>query len=89
MARAGENPLAERRRERRTVPTFKEAATQVHAAHSATFKNAKHKAQWLASLEADVFPAIGDRPVNAIDSARHPEGALARSGRRSPKPRGG
>lgn len=69
MARAGGNPLAERRREQRVVPTFKDAATQVHASHSATFKNAKHKTQWLASLEADVFPAIGDRPVNAIESA--------------------
>ena len=37
--------------------------------HSATFRNAKHKAQWLASLEADVFPVIGDRPVDAIESA--------------------
>jgi len=69
IARSGGNPLAERRRERRTVPTFKEAATQVHAAHSATFRNAKHKAQWLASLDADVFPLFGDRPVNTIDSA--------------------
>jgi len=69
QVRDGKNPLAERRRERRTVPTFKYAATQFHAAHSATFKNAKHKAQWLASLEADVFPAFGDRPVNAIESA--------------------
>lgn len=69
LVRKGENPLAERRRTQRTVPTFKNAATQVHAAHSATFKNAKHKAQWLASLEADVFPVFGDRPVNAIDSA--------------------
>jgi integrase len=68
-ARAGENPLAEKRRERRTVPTFKDAAKQVHAAHSATFRNAKHKAQWLASLEADVFPVFGARPVNSIDSA--------------------
>ena len=69
IARAGGNPLAERRRERRTVPTFKEAATQVHAAHGVTFRNAKHRAQWLASLELDVFPVFGDRPVNAIDSS--------------------
>jgi integrase len=67
--RAGGNPLAERRRERQTVFTFKEAAQKVHAAHAATFRNAKHKVQWLASLEADVFPVFGDRPVNAIDTA--------------------
>ena len=69
MARAGGNPLAERRRERVTVPTFKEAAQTVHAAHAATFRNAKHKAQWLASLAADVFPVFGERPVNAIESS--------------------
>jgi integrase len=69
MVREGKNPLAERRRERRVAPTFKEAALTVHAAHAATFKNAKHKAQWLASLEADVFPVFGDRTVDMIDSA--------------------
>jgi integrase len=69
QARSGGDPLAERRRERRTVPTFKEAALEVHAAHAATFRNAKHKAQWIASLEADVFPVFGARPVDAIDSS--------------------
>ena len=46
-----------------------EAATTVHAAHATTFRNARHKAPWIASLTADVFPLIGDRPVDAIDSA--------------------
>lgn len=68
IARAGGDPLAERRRARITVPTFKAAAEQVHAAHAATFRNAKHKAQWLASLAADVFPVFGARQVNAIES---------------------
>src|SRR6185295_3222437 len=66
---AGGDPLAERRRERQTVPTFKAVATQVHSEHAATFRNAKHKAQWLASLKADIFPAFGDQAVNAITSA--------------------
>jgi integrase len=69
IARAGGDPLAERRLQRRVVPTFAEAAKQVHAAHAATFRNAKHRAQWLASLEADVFPIFGDRRIDAIDSA--------------------
>lgn len=69
QARSGGDPLLERRRERRTVPTFKEAALKVHAAHAATFRNAKHKAQWIASLEADVFPVFGSRPVDSIDSS--------------------
>ena len=49
IARAGGDPLDERRHERRVVPSFKTAATQVHAAHAATFRNAKHRKQWLAS----------------------------------------
>jgi hypothetical protein len=49
MARRGEDPLAERRRERVTVPTFEEAAKKVHASHASAFRNEKHKAQWLAS----------------------------------------
>src|SRR5262249_44239221 len=64
----GGDPLAERRRERRGTLTFREAAKQVHASHSATFKNPKHKAQWLSSLEADVFPVFGDRTVDGIET---------------------
>lgn len=69
MARAGGDPLADRRRERRTVPTFEEAAEKVHAAHAATFKNAKHAAQWLASLKSDVFPVFGGKTVDMVEPA--------------------
>lgn len=69
MARAGEDPLAQRRHERRTVLTFKQAAESVHASHSETFRNQKHKAQWMASLKAYVFPVFGERPVNKIETA--------------------
>jgi hypothetical protein len=68
QARGGGNPFTERRQSRE-VPTFKSAATQVHAEHGKSFKNAKHKAQWLASLETDVFPVIGDRPINLVDTS--------------------
>jgi integrase len=65
----GGDPREERRRERKTVPTFRKAAKEVHAAHAATFRNEKHKTQWLSSLEADVFPVFGDRTVDTIESA--------------------
>lgn len=61
--------MSERRRSRRGTLTFKAAALEVHKAHASTFRNAKHRAQWLSSLEADVFPVFGERPVNAIGSA--------------------
>jgi integrase len=60
--------VAVRRAERRVVPTFETAAKEVHKQHGAALRNPKHRAQWLASLEADVFPVFGSRPVNAIDN---------------------
>jgi hypothetical protein len=69
IARAGGDPLAERRRSRRTVPTFEAAAKEVHTAHSASFKNEKHQKQWLASL-GGVFSAFGAKHVDAIPPSR-------------------
>ena len=69
IAWKGGDPRADRRREREGTVTFRKAAEQVHASHSATFRNEKHKTQWLASLEADVFPVFGDRPIETIESA--------------------
>jgi hypothetical protein len=68
IARAGEDPLAERRKQRRSVPTFLAAATQVHSAHSSGFRNEKHRKQWLASL-APVFASFGSKPVDSISTA--------------------
>lgn len=68
-ARQGDDLIAARRQQRRVVPTFADAARQVHAEHRKTFRNPKHVADWIASLEADVFPIIGQRPVHTIDSS--------------------
>ena len=68
IARAGDDPLAERRNERRVVPRFEEAAKQLHGAHAATFRNEKHRKQWLSSL-TNVFSVIGSKRVDAITSA--------------------
>ncbi|MBY9064958.1 integrase arm-type DNA-binding domain-containing protein [Sphingomonas yunnanensis] len=50
-----------------TIPTFREAASIAHGEHKGGWKNAKHKAQWLSSLEAYAFPLIGDVPVHEVD----------------------
>lgn len=50
------------------MPTFEAAATDVHTAHAASFKNEKHRKQWLASL-GDVFAAFDSKRVDAITSA--------------------
>lgn len=69
MARDGGDPIAHRRQSSRTVPTFKEAATSVHASHSAGWKNPKHRAQWLSTLETYAFGELGALRVNRITSA--------------------
>ena len=63
----GIDPIAERRAERLVVPTFEEAAKAVHKEHKAAWKNGKHQAQWLATLETYAFPTLGTRPVNEIE----------------------
>src|SRR3989442_1231689 len=39
IARAGGDPITERRKQRQIVPTFEAAARQVHEAHSKSFRN--------------------------------------------------
>jgi len=62
----GIDPIAERRKSA-GIPTFREAAALVYAEQRKAWKNKKHNAQWISSLEAYAFPAIGDRAVNQID----------------------
>jgi integrase len=46
--------------------TFKAVAKLYIAAHQAGWKNAKHGAQWAATLEAYAYPILGDLPVGKI-----------------------
>jgi integrase len=68
VARAGGDPIAERRKAREVVPTFEAAAREVHEKHAAAFRNPKHAAQWLSTLETYAFPKFGSRPVDAVES---------------------
>ena len=65
---AGIDPVAERQKAA-GIPTFKAAAKLVHAEHEASWKNAKHTAQWLSTLENYAFPAFGDRSIAQVDAA--------------------
>lgn len=69
IAWKGGDPLADRQKARKVVPTFIVAAKAVHATHAASFRNAKHSAQWLSSLDTYVFPVFGNRPVDSIEAA--------------------
>jgi integrase len=68
MARNKGDPLAEKRRARKVVPTFRVAAETVHKDHVKAWKNAKHGDQWINTLKAYAYPAFGDRRVDQIDT---------------------
>ena len=68
IARSGGNPIVERNRDRVYKPTFAEAARIVFEARKATWKNPKHRAQWISTLETYAFPHIGDRRVDHIET---------------------
>ena len=61
----GRDPLAEKRVP--TTPTFKEAACAVHEANKPRWRNAKHSASWIQTLERHAMPRLGSTPVDRID----------------------
>lgn len=63
---AGLDPIIERRR-REGIPTFRESAAKVFAENHKNWRNAKHRAQWMSTLEAYVFPKFGDVAVSEVD----------------------
>ncbi|RVG23657.1 tyrosine-type recombinase/integrase [Sinorhizobium meliloti] len=68
LARAGGDPLAAKREARRVVPSFKVAVETVHEEHKAAWKNPKHVAQWINTLNQYAVPVIGDMMVDRIDT---------------------
>lgn len=69
----GIDPVAEKRRKRAeliatqaTTITFAEASEKYIAAHESEWKNAKHRAQWVSTLETYAHPVIGRMDVRDI-----------------------
>ena len=58
------------------IPTFEEAARACYAMKKSAWKNGKHTDQWLGTLEAYVFPLIGNRKVDTLKASDFAE-ALA------------
>jgi len=48
--------------------TFRNCAERYIESHKAGWRNAKHAAQWTATLETYAYPAFGDLPVQAVDT---------------------
>lgn len=65
--KAGVDVLAERKKEALVIPTFSDAAKLVHEEHKAAWKNGKHQAQWIKTLETYAFPSLGDKLVSEIE----------------------
>ncbi|WP_239807367.1 tyrosine-type recombinase/integrase [Croceicoccus hydrothermalis] len=65
--KAGIDVLAEREKEALVIPSFRDAAKLVHEEHKAAWKNGKHQAQWINTLETYAFPTLGDKLVSEIE----------------------
>lgn len=65
---AGRDPLDAKIEEKPKVviPTFREAAEQMHVELFPGWKNPKHAQQWINTLTAYAFPQIGSVPVDQI-----------------------
>jgi len=68
QARDNLDPVAEKKRIRHAegMPTFERAAAQAHLDHKGSWRNTKHRAQWLSTLRTYAYPAIGNLRVDQI-----------------------
>lgn len=80
QVKAGVDPLAKRHREASEALasaqaaqiagiTFKAVAESYIAANEASWRNAKHRQQWLNTLASYVYPVMGELPVADIGTA--------------------
>lgn len=78
VLRAGRDPIEDRQGARRAEQrakaeaaerTFRMAALLLVEGKRAGWRNPKHGAQWIATLEAYAFPEVGSMPVADVDTA--------------------
>ena len=68
LARAGGDPLAEKRRAR-GVPTFAEAAERVWSQVRPGWRNRKYSRDWLSGLKRYAFPRLGRMRLSEVSRA--------------------
>lgn len=73
LIRQGIDPVTQRREAAAALRaanakrmTFRDAAMQCHAKSEQEFRSAKHKRDWISSLEMHAFPKLGDMEVSEI-----------------------
>jgi integrase len=64
-ARAGDDPTVTLRRSS-AIPDFETVARDYFTQHKARWKNAKHRQQWITTLEQYAFPVLGKRRIDDI-----------------------
>lgn len=75
----GKDPLAEKRRQEEAfaaigvIPTFSDAAHRTYQSLAPSFRNKKHRDQWINTLETYVFPIIGNKKVVELTTAAFAE----------------
>src|SRR5262245_27833299 len=65
-AREGRDLIAEHELKRVRSVSFKQAFESMFDLRKKALSNAKHLQQWSSTMEAYVFPSIGDKPVADI-----------------------
>lgn len=66
VARTGGDPRVDRKKEKLT---FEQAAERVHTSLKPTWRNAKHAAGWLSTVETYANPVFGSRPIETVTTA--------------------
>ena len=64
----GIDPIEDKRQDS-VIPKFEAAARKVHEENRPTWRNAKHAAQFITTLETYAFPVIGNLSVTEINSS--------------------
>lgn len=62
----GRDLIAEKQKAKADSITFREAAEVFHETHKDQWANAKHGDQWINTMKAYAFPALGSKPVGSI-----------------------
>lgn len=76
-AKAGRDPAAERKKDRKAPPSFKEAAIATHKAQTASHSwSDKTAGAFLSSLETHAYPTLGKMRIDMVE-AEHVANALA------------
>ena len=68
LAKEGYNPSAEAKRLRASKTTFEDAAQTYYEERKDSWKNGKHRDQWINTLKTYAYPSLGKLSVDSIDA---------------------